>query len=147
MKRLVAYRHLRESNYSLTEFIRRRKSSQPVRFVQGNLAKVHFCGRIKTMKKVRVMYVITKGDVGGAQKYVADLIHHLNPEEYETFIVSGATGDDLPGYKRVYWLSNDYRPFLFFYNDWMALFELWRLFRRERPDVVHLNSSKAGVIG
>src|SRR3989338_2371038 len=41
MNRLVAYRHLRESNHSLTEFIRRRKSSQPVRFVQFYLTKYH----------------------------------------------------------------------------------------------------------
>src|SRR5690606_19352133 len=33
------------------------------------------------------------------------------------------------------------------FADLRALLELRRLFRRERPDIVHLNSSKAGGLG
>src|SRR5206468_714257 len=29
----------------------------------------------------------------------------------------------------------------------LAFFKLWRLFRRERPDIVHTHSAKAGIIG
>lgn len=32
-------------------------------------------------------------------------------------------------------------------KDAQALFQLWRLFRRERPQVVHTHSSKAGIVG
>src|SRR4029453_1298164 len=32
-------------------------------------------------------------------------------------------------------------------RDLLALFELISLMRRERPDIVHANSSKAGVLG
>src|SRR3990167_6277711 len=32
-------------------------------------------------------------------------------------------------------------------KDIRSFFELYRLFKKERPDVVHLNSSKAGGIG
>jgi glycosyltransferase involved in cell wall biosynthesis len=33
------------------------------------------------------------------------------------------------------------------HKDFTALLQLWKLFRRERPDVVHTHSSKAGIVG
>ena len=94
---------------------------------------------ITNAMKVKVLYVVTKSDVGGAQKYVADLAAHLDAGRFETKILSG--GRDL---RR---LSNRTLPLLLFANDWLAVAELVRAFRRERPDVIHLNSSKAGVVG
>ncbi len=90
------------------------------------------------MHRTKVLYVITKHDVGGAQKYVRDLAANLEPGRFEAKILYG--GNDLR------WLSNRVSPLLF-WNDWLAIAELVRAFRRERPDVIHLNSSKAGVIG
>lgn len=90
------------------------------------------------MKKV--ICLVTKDDVGGAQKYVQDLSESLNRAEFETKIITGGKG----GAK---FLSNKFWPHLLFINDWLALAELFFLFRREKPDIVHLNSSKAGVIG
>lgn len=87
------------------------------------------------MNKTKVLYIITKADVGGAQKYVADLVAHLDRNLFETKILYG--GHD------VKWLSNK----LYVMNDILAVAELMKIFRAERPDIVHLNSSKAGVIG
>lgn len=89
--------------------------------------------------KRKVLYIITGSDVGGAQKYVADLAGHLDPVMFEAKVLHG--GRDLK------WLSNRTMPWLLFANDWLAVFELVRTFRREQPDVIHLNSSKAGVVG
>ncbi len=88
------------------------------------------------MKKV--LYLLTGSDVGGAQRYVFDLVKHLPREEFTSKILFG--GSDAR------WLSNRVSP-LFLYNDWFAVFELIGIFRRERPDIIHLNSSKAGVVG
>jgi glycosyltransferase involved in cell wall biosynthesis len=90
-----------------------------------------------SMRK-KVLYVITAGDTGGAQKYVRDLASHLNPEQFESKILYGG--------KDMRWLSNHVSPFLF-WNDWLAIAELVAVFHRERPNVIHLNSSKAGVVG
>ncbi|MDD4761915.1 MAG: glycosyltransferase, partial [Candidatus Pacebacteria bacterium] len=43
------------------------------------------------------------------------------------------------------WLGNE-SGFLF-YKDFLALIELFRVLKKEKPEIVHLNSSKAGVIG
>ncbi len=90
-------------------------------------------------EKKKIVIVITKDDVGGAQKYVADLASHLDRERFSVVVLHG--GQELR------WLSNNVRPWLLFVNDWLAVFELVRAFRKERPDVIHVNSSKAGVLG
>lgn len=89
---------------------------------------------------MRILYLVTKDDVGGAQKYVRDLAGELKKSGLDTKIVTGGRGG-------VRFLSNKLRPYFLFANDWLALIELFFLFKKERPDIVHLNSSKAGVIG
>jgi glycosyltransferase involved in cell wall biosynthesis len=93
---------------------------------------------ITTMKKI--IFIITKGDVGGAQKYVADLNNNLDRSKFSVEILTGGKGG-------VRWLSNAFRPYFLFFNDWLALFELKKVLKSKNPDVIHLNSSKAGVIG
>jgi glycosyltransferase involved in cell wall biosynthesis len=87
----------------------------------------------------KVLYIITKSDVGGAQKYVNDLADNLDKSRFEAKVVFG--GQDIK------WLSNKVWPWALFLNDWLAVFEIAKLVKKERPDVLHLNSSKAGVIG
>jgi len=99
--------------------------------------------------KKKVLYVITKGNWGGAQRYVFDLATGLRGE-FDVAVACGSTGAlveklrekeirtiEVPSLRRDVSASSDMRAF----------FELLRLFRRERPDVVHLNSSKAGGVG
>lgn len=90
--------------------------------------------------KTKIIYLVTKDDVGGAQKYVADLAGHLNREQFDAKIITG-------GKSGARFLSNTFSPHFLFINDWLALAELFLIFKRERPAIVHLNSSKAGVIG
>lgn len=91
-------------------------------------------------KKIKVIYIITKNDIGGAQKYVRELSENLDKEKFESVILTGGRGG-------LRWLSNAFRPYFLFINDFLAVIELFFIFRRERPDIIHLNSSKAGVIG
>jgi len=99
------------------------------------------------MRKLKVFFVVTKGDKGGAQKYVSDLSEAIDEERFEVKIFSGRDGEDIKEGKKLRWLSNDFEPHFLFYKDWMALRELYKIFKEEKPDVAHLNSSKAGVIG
>lgn len=90
--------------------------------------------------KTKIIYLVTKDDIGGAQKYVSDLAGHLDRERFDIKIITG-------GKAGARLLSNSFWPLLLFINDWLALGELFLIFRRECPAIVHLNSSKAGVIG
>lgn len=107
------------------------------------------------MKKV--LFVITKSNWGGAQRYVYDLATNLPTDRFEPIVAFGGTGSagseegELAYRLReakletrfIRAFARDIRPL----DEIRACLELYRLFRKERPDVVHLNSSKAGALG
>lgn len=98
----------------------------------------------------RVLYLITKATWGGAQRYVYDLATHLPRDIYEPFVAFGQKGK----------LSNDLNAVgiktrhltslgrdVAIISDVKSFFEIWRAVREIRPDIVHLNSSKAAALG
>ena len=99
---------------------------------------------------MKILYVITKGNWGGAQKYVFDIATHLPQSEFETVVACGQ-GDILPtklteAKIRVIPLLALGRD-VHILQDTLAFFRLIKLYKKERPDVVHLNSSKVGGLG
>ena len=103
-----------------------------------------------TVKK-KVIHVITKLELGGAQKVTLMTLERLPRDRYELSLVTGPDGllvewaNRIPDLTRVWMpaLVREVRPI----EDTIAFFELWRLFRNERPHVVHTHSSKAGILG
>ncbi|MBI2409458.1 glycosyltransferase family 4 protein [Candidatus Kaiserbacteria bacterium] len=105
----------------------------------------------------RVLFVITKSNWGGAQAYVHTLATRFAQAGADVAVASGGTGEagadsGLLVQKlaeagiRTIFVRNFMRD-ISYIQEWKALGELTRIFKRERPDVVHLNSSKAGGIG
>lgn len=106
--------------------------------------------------KKKVLYVITKSVWGGAQRYVFDLATNLPKEKFEAVVVTG--GEDTLVEKlrkadiRTIPLENLQKKtgtfsVLFDLVNLRLLWHLIKIFKIERPDVIHLNSSKAGGIG
>jgi glycosyltransferase involved in cell wall biosynthesis len=97
-----------------------------------------------------VLLLITLAEVGGAQSYVASLLPALTPR-FEVAVAAHGTGPlreaaATPEGARYIPLDHVRRRI----NPWRdlaGLAELVRVLRRERPDIVHANSSKAGVLG
>lgn len=97
-----------------------------------------------------VLMVITKANWGGAQKYVFDLASGLPTAEFDVSVAFGQPGKlseelqkaGIPTHP-IQALQRD----VSFSADIKSLFELRHLFKKERPDIVHLNSSKAGAVG
>ena len=97
---------------------------------------------------MRVLYLVTKSDLGGAQIHILDLLRGfrgvLEPvvaageEGYFTDAVRnlGVQCEIVPN------LVHPIAPI----NDCRALLQVTRLIRRIRPDLVHAHTSKAGVI-
>ncbi len=98
--------------------------------------------------KPRILIVVTLAEIGGAQSYVRDLIPGL-VEHYDVTVAAHGPGP-LPAavrargarYVELRHVGRAISP-----RDVLGFFELWRLCRKLRPEIVHLNSSKAGVLG
>lgn len=103
----------------------------------------------KSMKK-KVLYVITKSNWGGAQRYVFDLATCLPKEQFEAAAAFGQPGLLAKKLQEAgvttYPITSLQRD-VSFGADIKSFFELRRLFKKLRPEVVHLNSSKAGGVG
>ncbi len=98
---------------------------------------------------VHVLYVITKSNWGGAQRYVYDLATHPQPG-FRVTVVAGGAGPLIDRLKeagvRTIQLPALQRDVNLFKDLW-SMVELFNLCRSEKPDVVHLNSSKVGALG
>ncbi|MBP9760325.1 MAG: glycosyltransferase [Candidatus Pacebacteria bacterium] len=107
------------------------------------------------MKKI--LFVITKSNFGGAQRYVYDLVTHLPKSDYDLAVALGGTGAQgaVPGSLKTKLEEAGIRTIVIphfmrdmsLVDDIRAFFELWHTVRTERPDVLHVTSSKAGGIG
>lgn len=95
---------------------------------------------------MKILYLITQADGGGAQKYVLDLARAFGgtiaagTETTELFENAKKIGiKTLP----LRHLKRNIHP----WHDLLAVWEIKKIILQERPDIVHLNSSKAGFLG
>lgn len=100
--------------------------------------------------KKRVLYCITKSAWGGAQRYVHDLATSLDRNRFEAVVAAGGNGPlfdilQKSGIRtiRIPYAERDIR----FWKEPLLFLALFKIYWRERPDVVHLNSSKIGGVG
>ncbi|HEY4479865.1 MAG TPA: glycosyltransferase family 4 protein [Candidatus Paceibacterota bacterium] len=100
----------------------------------------------------KILFIITKGNFGGAQRYVYDLATNLPKEKFDVVVASGIKeGKTLveklqeKNIKTIEIESSERE--VNFKNDFKALRELVKIIKKERPNIVHLNSSKIGFLG
>jgi glycosyltransferase involved in cell wall biosynthesis len=97
----------------------------------------------------KILLVITKSNWGGAQRYVYDLATGL-PNTFQISVAFGTEGLLAKKLRdaniKTFYIEALQRD-VSILNDVKSFFELLKLFRAEKPDIVHLNSSKAGVVG
>src|SRR6516162_6929215 len=98
---------------------------------------------------MRVLYLITRADLGGAQVHLLDLLSGFRGV-IDPLVAVGEEGFFTDCVRRlavpchiVPHLVHAVSPV----NDWRALRETASLIRSINPDVVHAHTSKAGVIG
>ncbi len=101
------------------------------------------------MSKQKIIYIITKSNWGGAQKYVYDLATSANTEN-DTLVLHGGEGlmiEKLDEKKvrriRIKRLDRDINLL----GEIKVLKTLIDIFYKEKPDVIHVNSSKTGGLG
>lgn len=99
--------------------------------------------------KPHILYLATQGILGGPRTHINHLIAHLG-HEYRISVAVGER-DLMNGYIEnpditLYKIHSLIRP-ISICNDLKALWELIRLIRTLKPDLVSTHSSKAGVLG
>ncbi len=110
-----------------------------------------------SLPRKKLLYVITKSNWGGAQSYVYALAKEAAEQGYDTAVALGGTGE--PGASagllaarlqeigvRTIFLHAFARD-VSLRREIHAFQELLAVLRSEQPDILHLNSSKAGGIG
>lgn len=97
----------------------------------------------------RLLYIVTRAEHGGAQSHVLDLLRNFRREfdvavavGEEGFLTEACRAESIPVHLIPH-LEREIRP----WSDVRAFFEMLRLIREEKPDLIHTHTWKAGLIG
>ncbi len=100
------------------------------------------------MKKI--LFLITQAENGGAQKYVLELASSLQKEGYQTSVASEKNNyfqerllENNVKFYELKHIKREINPL----SDFFVFFEIYKLIKSKKPDIVHLNSSKIGLLG
>ncbi len=105
-------------------------------------------------RKIKVLRIITRLNIGGPSIHVSLLSYGLDPEQFETVLIGGKVpqieGDmgyvaDRLGVRPVIVPSLGREIRLL--QDIRCLLELVRILGQEKPDIVHTHTAKAGTLG
>jgi glycosyltransferase involved in cell wall biosynthesis len=99
---------------------------------------------------MKILYLVTKSNWGGAQKYVHDLAVAFSKKQHDVAVAFGGNGELArkleESHIRTISLDSLVRD-INFIKELRSSWGIVRLIRNERPDVFHVNSSKAGGLG
>lgn len=107
-------------------------------------------------ERKKVLFCVTKSVWGGAQKYVYDLASNLPSDQFEPVVVAGGEGPLVQKLREkniktislpVLQQRSGFFDVVFSSQNLKTIFALAGIIKRERPDILHLNSSKMGGLG
>ncbi|MBI4835551.1 MAG: glycosyltransferase family 4 protein [Planctomycetes bacterium] len=110
---------------------------------------------MKPAKPTRVLHIITRLILGGAQEDTLLLVNGLQKKpQYQIYLATGpAIGPEgelvtrAKGYKINLLFIPELRRNICPIRDFIAFIKIYRLISNMRPDIVHTHSSKAGILG
>jgi glycosyltransferase involved in cell wall biosynthesis len=109
--------------------------------------------RSKIANGTKILRVIARLNVGGPAKHVVWLTRGLQRPHFNSLLIAGTVppGEEDMSYFAtemdvapvfVTEMSREISP-----KDALTVWKLYRLFRREQPDIVHTHTAKAGTVG
>ncbi len=109
--------------------------------------------RSKIANVAKIVRVIARLNVGGPAKHVIWLTKGLSSPQFESLLIAGTvpSGEDDMGYFATEMgVTPVFVPEMsreISLKDALTVWKLYRLFRREQPDIVHTHTAKAGTVG
>jgi len=102
---------------------------------------------------MKILRIIARLNVGGPARHVVWLTKKLQTDEFQSVLVAGTVPDgeeDMSyfaaenGVEPIYIreLSRELSP-----KDLVSLYKIYREIRRQKPDVIHTHTAKAGTVG
>ncbi|MCK5493057.1 MAG: glycosyltransferase family 4 protein [Candidatus Omnitrophica bacterium] len=102
-------------------------------------------------KKIKILFIITYLELGGAQKHLLSLIKNLDRKKYFIYLCSSPDGYLREKFFRLPDLNLYFIPELkreiSFIRDFQALLKIYLYIKNNRFDIVHVHSPKASFIG
>ena len=105
------------------------------------------------VRPTRVARVIARLNIGGPAKHVVWLTSGLRDAGFESLLVAGTVPEgegDMSYFASEAGVTPHYIPEMsreISWKDPIAVWKLFRLFQRWRPDIIHTHTAKAGTVG
>jgi glycosyltransferase involved in cell wall biosynthesis len=98
---------------------------------------------------MRIFQIVTLSELGGAQSVVVQLSNSLG-KEHEIIVIAGEGDgkmfqmlDSGVQYIKLKYLKRKISPL----NEFLTMIVFLKLYRKYKPDIIHLHSSKVGMLG
>lgn len=105
-------------------------------------------------KKIKILRVIARLNIGGPARHTILLSEGLDGDIFETVLIYGAidkSEGDMEYLAQAKNIDSVIIPELgrkiSWKNDLVALWKLYHLIKKERPDIIHTHTAKAGTLG
>lgn len=107
-----------------------------------------------SQRPIKIMQIIARLNIGGPAVHVILLAEHFKAPAYESLLVCGQI-DPTEGDMRYLADAKGIQPVIIpqlgrnisFLRDGYTIWQLYRLIRQHRPDIVHTHTAKAGFVG
>src|SRR5688500_6284232 len=105
------------------------------------------------VRPTKVIRIIARLNVGGPAKHVVWLTSGLQDASFDSLLVAGSVP---PGEEDMSYFADEAGVVPFYIpemsreislKDGITVWKLFRLFLRERPDIIHTHTAKAGTVG
>lgn len=105
-------------------------------------------------RPIKIVRILSRLNIGGPSVHAVLLTEGLNNQNYRSTLVTGRVGES-EGNMLYFAGQHGVTPLIvsqlgrgiFWRDDLVALWKLYRILRKEKPDIVHTHAAKAGVLG
>ncbi len=101
------------------------------------------------MGKIKIAHVLHS--VGGVDIYLRLIIENIDNERFDNIIIHGINDTNQPFFDKNGEKTPSFKTTIIrnisIIKDLKAIIEVYRIVKKERPDIIHVHSAKGGIIG